>query len=49
MLSISRGLETTLNVPSSALTYGFVGIGIVLAFVLSSATGLMKGIRILST
>lgn len=48
MLSISGGLDRTLGIPQSTLIIGLVGIAIVVTFTISSATGLMKGIRILS-
>lgn len=48
MLSISGGLDRTLGIPQSTLVIGLVGITIVVTFIISSATGLMKGIRILS-
>lgn len=48
MLSISGGLDKTLGIPQSTLMIGLVGMIIVVTFIISSATGLMKGIRILS-
>lgn len=48
MLSITGGLDRTLGIPQSTLMIGLVGITIVATFIISSATGLMKGIRILS-
>ena len=48
ILSLSGGLERFFGWESGKLLYGLVGLLIVSAFVVSSATGLQKGIRLLS-
>lgn len=48
MLSISGGLETVLGISSSSFLIALIGLAIVITFIISSATGLMKGIRMLS-
>lgn len=48
MLSISGGLEKVLGISQSTFVIALIGLAIVATFIVSSATGLMKGIRILS-
>lgn len=48
ILTISGGLESLWGVPRSAAVWGVIALAIVTVFVLSSASGLMRGIRILS-
>ncbi len=48
ILTISGGLETLWGVPRSQWVWAIITITIVTTFVVSSGTGLMKGIRILS-
>ncbi len=48
ILTISGGLHSMAGLPRSSLVWGLIAAAIVLTFVLSSATGLMKGIRVLS-
>ena len=48
ILTITGGMETLLGVESNALLLGVITSMIVLAFILSAASGLMKGIRVLS-
>lgn len=48
ILIISGGLEQMLNVPYTPFTMGMVALFIVLTFVASASSGLLKGIRILS-
>ncbi len=48
MLTLSGGLERYLGLAHGPATYGLVGLGIVAAFIASSASGLMRGIRTLS-
>lgn len=48
MLTLMGGMNTVLGVPESNLLLGLIGLVIVVTFVISAATGLMKGIRILS-
>ena len=48
MLTISGGLQYLFALPPSVLQYAMIGGGLVLAFCLSSASGLMRGIRVLS-
>ena len=48
MLTLSGGLERYMGLAHGPLTYGLVGLGIVGAFIASSASGLMRGIRTLS-
>lgn len=48
IMTISGGLQKLFEIPNNALTYGIVGLFIVLSFCLSAASGLMKGIRLLS-
>ncbi len=48
ILTISGGLNSLWGVPRGNLVFGAIAISIVASFVASSATGLMKGIRILS-
>ena len=48
IMAISGGLDYLFGVPSNRWTWAVVAAGIVVTYVISSATGLMKGIRILS-
>jgi choline-glycine betaine transporter len=48
ILIVSGGLEQMAGVPYSVMTMGFVALAIVVTFVASAASGLLKGIRILS-
>ena len=48
ILTIAGGLDKLLGIPRGALTFGVIALAIVATFIVSSATGLMKGIRILS-
>lgn len=48
MLTLMGGLNRVLGIPESTLLLGGIGIFIVLTFILSAASGLMKGIRVLS-
>ncbi len=48
ILTISGGLNYLLGVPRSSGVWALIALVIVTTFVISSATGLMKGIRILS-
>ncbi len=48
IMAIGGGLNWLFGVPSNLWTWGVVAIVIVVCFIISSATGLMKGIRILS-
>lgn len=48
ILTISGGLETLLGIESNAWMLGVITFAIVFAFILSAASGLMKGIRVLS-
>lgn len=48
ILTISGGLESLLGIPRAAWIWGIIALTIVVTFVVSSATGLMNGIRILS-
>jgi glycine betaine transporter len=48
ILTIAGGLNELWRVPSSPWVWAAVALAIVLTFTVSSATGLMKGIRILS-
>ena len=48
ILTISGGLNHLFGVPRTSLVWAVIAIVIVATFVVSSATGLMKGIRILS-
>lgn len=48
ILSISSGLATSFGWESSSALLGFVALSIVLAFMVSSVSGLMRGIRVLS-
>lgn len=48
ILTISGGLNSIVGVPRTSLVWGLIAIAIVCTFVVSSATGLMQGIRILS-
>ncbi len=48
ILTISGGLESQWGVPSSKLVWAIIAIAIVVTFVVSSASGLMHGIRVLS-
>jgi choline-glycine betaine transporter len=48
IMAIGGGLNSLFGVPSNLWTWGVVAIIIVVSFIVSSATGLMNGIRILS-
>ncbi len=48
LLSLTGGLETLLGMEQNHALLALVGLAIVGSFILSSASGLMKGIRILS-
>lgn len=48
IMTISGGAHTLFGTPISTLSYAIIGFLIVLSFTLSSASGLMKGIRLLS-
>lgn len=48
ILSIAQGLATAVAISGGALLQGLVAIAIVGAFMLSSMSGLMRGIRVLS-
>ncbi|MBL8888612.1 MAG: BCCT family transporter [Planctomycetaceae bacterium] len=48
ILTISGGLNSIIGVPRTSLVWGLISIAIVCTFVISSATGLMQGIRVLS-
>ena len=47
-LTIAGGVESVFGIQSNALSWGIIIIVIVLAFVISSISGLMNGIKILS-
>ena len=49
LLAISGGLHRLLDIPNSSLVLGIIASLIVLAFVISAGSGLMRGIRILSS
>ncbi|MFK7934751.1 MAG: BCCT family transporter [Saprospiraceae bacterium] len=48
ILTIASGLETVIGIPKTAFTLGLVAAAIVITFIVSAASGLQKGIRILS-
>ncbi len=48
ILTISGGLHSIFGWPRSALVWALIAAAIVVTFIVSSATGLMRGIRILS-
>lgn len=48
ILAISGGMDQLLGIEPSSLIIGLIGMSIVIIFILSSITGLQKGIRILS-
>ncbi len=48
ILTIAGGLESLLGWQSSGLLLGMIALAIVVVFVISAASGLMRGIRILS-
>jgi choline-glycine betaine transporter len=48
ILTISGGLESLWKIPRSGFVWGLITTAIVATFIASSATGLMRGIRILS-
>ena len=48
MLALMGGLESNLGMTSSNTLLGFIGLAIIISFIISSATGLQKGIQILS-
>jgi len=48
ILSISGGITRLTNIPSSTILLSGIAVAIIAAFFISSATGLHKGIRILS-
>ena len=47
MLTIAGGLGSVANLENTPLLLGIIGAAIVIAFVVSASTGLMRGIRIL--
>lgn len=49
MLSISGGVQKLSGLPTSSILTGVIAIAIVLSFTISAATGLLKGIRVLSS
>lgn len=49
MLALMGGLESNLGMTSSNTLLAFIGLAIIISFIISSATGLQKGIQILST
>ena len=48
ILSLTGGLSYQYGIPNNAVTYWIIGAVIVITFIISASTGLMKGIRILS-
>jgi len=48
ILTISGGLNTVLGITQSPFLLGIIGLAIVATFIISAASGLKKGIRILS-
>lgn len=48
ILTLTGGLNIFFDLPDGAFTYGLIGLAIVLAFLVSAASGLQRGIRILS-
>lgn len=48
IMAIAGGLNWLVGVPSNMWTWGAIAVVIVVCFIISSATGLMNGIRILS-
>ena len=48
IFALMGGLETNLGIPNSTMLMGVIGFTIVIAFIISAASGLEKGIRILS-
>ncbi len=48
ILMLSGGLSDLFGIPSNTWVWGGIALSIVVTFIISSATGLMKGIRILS-
>jgi choline-glycine betaine transporter len=48
ILSLAGGLSYQYNIPNNILSYWIIGAVIVVTFIISACTGLMKGIRILS-
>ncbi len=48
ILTISSGMETMMGIKGSALSLGLITLAIVASFIVSAASGLLKGIRILS-
>jgi glycine betaine transporter len=48
ILTISGGFGSIWGVPRSSIVWGGIAVAIVATFILSSASGLMKGIRVLS-
>lgn len=48
ILMLSGGLNDMFGIPSNSITWALIATTIVATFIVSSATGLMKGIRILS-
>ncbi|MDP5169261.1 MAG: BCCT family transporter [Bacteroidia bacterium] len=48
LLSITGGLETVLGIEQSRFSMALIALAIVATFIISSASGLMKGIRLLS-
>ena len=48
ILMLGDGLEGLWKIESNTRVWGFIALAIVTTFIISSATGLMKGIRILS-
>ena len=48
IFALMGGLDIVLNIPNSTLLMGLIGFAIVVAFIISAASGLKRGIRILS-
>ena len=48
ILAISGGLNRFLGINPDKIVYAFIGLGIVIAFIISASTGLKKGIKFLS-
>jgi choline-glycine betaine transporter len=48
ILTLMGGMNIVLGIPKSNLLLGLIGLAIVVTFIISAASGLMKGIRIMS-
>ncbi len=48
ILNLSGGLKSLLGIPSNPVTWFFIGIALMVTFVITAITGLKKGIRILA-